>query len=59
MPLADASQVVDDGTLFDQLSLLKNHGFTQDELRTMSPADVSRQYALALREGATAGPPPG
>jgi hypothetical protein len=58
MPLADASQVVDDGILFDQLSLLKNHGFTQDELRTMSPADVSRQYALALREGATVGPPP-
>src|SRR5215470_6654312 len=24
----------------------------------MSPADVSFQYALALREGATAGPPP-
>jgi len=58
MPLADAIQVVDYGTLFDQLSLLKNHGFTQDELRAMSPADVSRQYALALREGATAGPPP-
>jgi hypothetical protein len=58
MRLTDAIQVVEDRILFDQLSLLKNHGFTQDELRTMSPADVSRQYAQAAREGATAGPPP-
>jgi hypothetical protein len=41
-------------TLFDQLSLLKGHGFTADELRAM-PADVvAQEYAQAVREGATA-----
>jgi hypothetical protein len=41
---------------FQQRSLLRGHGFTADELRTMSPADVAREYAQAVREGAQ---PPG
>jgi hypothetical protein len=41
---------------FQQLSLLRGHGFTADELRTMSPADVAQEYAQAVREGAQ---PPG
>jgi phage-related tail fiber protein len=37
---------------FQQLSLLRGHGFTADELRTMSHADVAREYVQAVREGA-------
>jgi len=41
--------------MFEQLSLLKGHGFTTDELRTMAPADIAREYAQAVKEGAQAG----
>jgi hypothetical protein len=37
---------------FQQLSLLRGHGFTADELRRMPPADVAREYVQAVREGA-------
>jgi hypothetical protein len=50
MPLAGAIQVVDDRTLFEQLSLLKNHGFTPEELRTMSPEVVAQEYRQAVRK---------
>jgi hypothetical protein len=50
MPLADDIQVVDDRTLFEQLSLLKNHGFTPEELRTMPPDAVAQRYAQAVRK---------
>jgi hypothetical protein len=45
-------------TLFEQLSLLRGHGFTADELRTMPRSWVALEYAQAVRNGATPGEPP-
>jgi hypothetical protein len=42
----------------DQLSLLKGHGFTADELRKIPRSWVTLEYAEAVRDGATPSEPP-
>ncbi len=44
--------------MFDQLSLLKDHGFEAHELKMMPYDAIAQNYAEAVKRGATAGPPP-